>query len=159
MTTPPTAAALDELERKAFDDLDRTDWRKPLSDDGVDFVRRRVEAFWREPITPRLELERVPMTFVSALLARLDEAERQREWQPIETAPRDGTPVLTFWPTLYGLERHSVRAWRRGDWPSASEGWADAWMQIKPHDRPTHWMALPDPPALSAHPPAAGEVG
>ena len=88
-------------------------------------------------------------------------------WQPIETAPKDGTKILT-----YGLghgnevfshdanERpfpmYSVAYWRWHDSTEdvevepglfrkvpcrVLEGWATDWSY-----RPTHWMPLPEPP-------------
>jgi hypothetical protein len=64
-------------------------------------------------------------------------------WQPIETAPKDGTPILITRPTEWQCEEgwHVVR-------------WDDDWWQV--HDGkfdcplrgpdPTHWMPLPVPP-------------
>lgn len=56
------------------------------------------------------------------------------EWQPIETAPKDGTPVLVataFWV-------------RDAYWSHAFEGWYSNHSAVPP---PTHWMPLPPPPA------------
>lgn len=72
-------------------------------------------------------------------------ADRQKLW-PIETAPKDGTLILTYWPKLYGMEKVSLRSWQHGDWGQTKEGWADCWMQIKPNDASSHWMPLPEPP-------------
>ena len=58
-------------------------------------------------------------------------------WQPIETAPKDGTAALifskddAFGPVIVGWWENDDEAW-----------WG-------PHSyivRPTHWMPLPDPP-------------
>jgi hypothetical protein len=53
------------------------------------------------------------------------------DWQPIETAPRDGTSVLAVW--AYGA--HEVVRWC---------GWWDANGFTRPE--PTHWLPLPPPP-------------
>jgi hypothetical protein len=67
------------------------------------------------------------------------------QWQPIETAPRDGTEVLA-WGTLheYGEDdgeqpQHLVAVWIETGWYSPTLG----------HWEPTHWMHLPPPPELS----------
>jgi hypothetical protein len=58
--------------------------------------------------------------------AREEGRQEEREWQPIETAPRDGTRVLL---------------WDGG--PEAYIGYwsGDSWISY-----PSHWMPLPDPP-------------
>lgn len=78
--------------------------------------------------------------------------EREMQWQPIETAPKDGTHILiytvdhpgpvpardmparvtAFWYAPYG-EWHLVMAW----------GY-EAENQV--YGVPTHWQPLPDPP-------------
>ena len=61
------------------------------------------------------------------------------EWQPIETAPKDGTSALIFAP--FGI----VEAWFCGD--DGSYQWVcyDDKFQLDEHE-PTHWMPLPAPP-------------
>jgi len=62
------------------------------------------------------------------------------DWQPIATAPKDGTTVLLFAP----------------GWDSAKTGWTfgkDDWQDCPFHHHgypayePTHWMPLPAPPS------------
>lgn len=67
-------------------------------------------------------------------------------WQPIETAPKDGTRILAYQPL--GMW-HSARPWR-GErievvyWHQPANPKAEGlWV---PSHRPTHWMPLPDPP-------------
>ena len=59
------------------------------------------------------------------------------EWQPIETAPKDGGEVL-LWQEGWGV----IRGWYSGD--------DKTWYGPGAHDsepcRPTHWMPLPRPP-------------
>lgn len=58
-------------------------------------------------------------------------------WQPIESAPKDGTPILV-WPTPdYGNEfvRIGIDMWCN-----------DTWWLSRHNMRPTHWMPLPEPP-------------
>ena len=62
-------------------------------------------------------------------------------WQPIETAPKDGTLVLLsgfglpvwqgYWVGQVG--RHAINGWTRFN--SVDMEW-----------KPTHWMPLPEPP-------------
>ena len=59
------------------------------------------------------------------------------DWQPIETAPRDGTVVLVYAPGRDGLSAmQSTCAYH----PDA--GWC-----IDELRQPSHWMPLPAPPA------------
>lgn len=60
------------------------------------------------------------------------------EWQPIETAPRDGMPILG-----YKNGNMATVRWLWGDWSLCIPGGyaeEDDW-------NPTHWMPLPEPPA------------
>lgn len=61
------------------------------------------------------------------------------EWQPIETAPKDGTPVILL------REGKSVVAYWGGQYGSR---WCmDEWIAAYGLDQhPTHWLPLPDPP-------------
>lgn len=65
-------------------------------------------------------------------------AERaKRTWQPIETAPKDGTMVLACWA---GSGIHPIVS----RWLKNSERWTHPFN--KPVNPPTHWMPLPEPP-------------
>lgn len=56
------------------------------------------------------------------------------EWQPIATAPKDGTSVL-----LWSRNGYDVAVWsgRIGEWTTGQLFYAP---------EPTHWMPLPSPP-------------
>jgi hypothetical protein len=71
------------------------------------------------------------------------------EWQPIETAPRDGTRILALVSEVGGhLTGRMFSVWHEGVTPSGfNHGWAvypgfggvdDNWF--------SHWMPLPEPP-------------
>lgn len=72
------------------------------------------------------------------------------DWQSIESAPKDGEPLLLYIPNLVfsGVEigfyddYGDGRFWRTGD---SMIGWRlngnQAW-----EGQPTHWMPLPNPP-------------
>lgn len=69
------------------------------------------------------------------------------EWQPIETAPKDGTPYLA-------VEMAGGKAidWAVCSWHVTSKG--RKWMNVlgsaghdcEPTIDPTHWTPLPEPP-------------
>tara|TARA_Y100000310_G_C20458102_1_gene704018 strand:- start:281 stop:538 length:258 start_codon:yes stop_codon:yes gene_type:complete len=84
------------------------------------------------------------------------------KWQPIKTAPKDGTAVLihrNIWPgtksgfseSCKGHNTYVAEWW--GDPPNNLEGcWMCFMDTIEDPDcpiKPTHWMPLPDPPAVS----------
>jgi len=64
------------------------------------------------------------------------------EWQPIETAPKDGRRILVYaetWPEI------AVAEWR--DKGITLEGWRlHPFNDIDPEPL-THWMPLPEPPS------------
>jgi len=59
------------------------------------------------------------------------------EWQPIESAPRDGTRVLAF-PIRWDRTSAAVMYFKKPfGFVSAPGDWAA---------HPTHWQPLPEPP-------------
>lgn len=69
------------------------------------------------------------------------------EWQPIETAPKDGTPVI--------ITRHDetwgwVLGWGEYFQQGKIVGWVSRGFREPPGElglaHPTHWMPLPEPP-------------
>ena len=71
--------------------------------------------------------------FANALLKlAASDAAAPSEWQPIESAPKNGTPILAY---EHGLEMRVV---------SRKDG---IWISYDGHDfAPSHWKPLPDPP-------------
>ena len=76
-------------------------------------------------------------------------------WQPIETAPRDGTEILMTngvnvssgqWFSEYGGTYDQEGA-PNGD--GCDDGWSDWSGGMQPD--PTHWMPLPPPPIEADH--------
>jgi hypothetical protein len=66
------------------------------------------------------------------------------EWQPIETAPKDGTHIILFWP--YVTDEGHVTS---GYWYLPGEGEIAGWHSWDVNGYatpPTHWMPLPAPP-------------
>jgi hypothetical protein len=81
----------------------------------------------------------------------IDQAGMVEEWQPLETAPRDGTTILTWDPLfLYQITSYNTyeaswadeddkmrHGWNQGDgYPTVFEG-------------PTYWIPLQKPPVLT----------
>ncbi len=79
----------------------------------------------------------------------------QPQWQPIETAPKDGTPVWLHRPDRIG--RGSRRTISKFDRDEFAKNPRPFWKSYYGglgvlHDRdnpPTHWMPLPKPPVAS----------
>jgi len=76
------------------------------------------------------------------LPALLDRIEAET-WQPIETAPKDGSWFLGYWPECYFEDRIIATQWH--DFGLGDPYWLDA-----PDNRdwtaPTHWRPLPAAP-------------
>lgn len=77
-------------------------------------------------------------------------------WQPIETAPKDGTEILVYvrgdslFPTAAAYKSARYFDKEYGDPDYMEEGWY--WAFGYPSDfhegtiEPTHWMPMPEPP-------------
>jgi hypothetical protein len=70
-----------------------------------------------------------------------------QEWQPIKTAPKDGTKFLGYWPSTSDWEGEDnsciVKTW------FSKHGWENPFEAAYPVDGPdcpTHWMPEPAPP-------------
>jgi hypothetical protein len=75
-----------------------------------------------------------------AMVGIVDLCERP-QWQPIETAPKDGSIIIVAAPAV-GAARWSHFREPAGYWEWFSGG----------RCRPTHWMPLPSPPEPGAGP-------
>ena len=64
------------------------------------------------------------------------------EWQPIDSAPKDGTQILTVTNGRGGRPYIAVTGWPVG-WTGK---WPTAYMALADGAEPTHWMPLPPPP-------------
>lgn len=148
-------ATLTAAEQRGFErgkaDVVRTDHTKALTQYIFDVTARSKKYPWQETekhlqavfdvrdAKARAEVER---NAAAALPAPL--TERAQQWQPIDTAPKDGTPIIAFFPQAMWEDtlRPSclVIIWETWDnWKiyQASEGGdLGDWV-------PTHWMPLP----------------
>lgn len=72
------------------------------------------------------------------------------EWQPIETAPRDGTNILIYVPRAAEAGDMATVHWHARGWHASDGAWVSTYGEVG-HDEwyasdPTHWMPLPPPP-------------
>lgn len=89
------------------------------------------------------------LVWLSNILNELHYLKRQYDWQPIETAPRDGTRILVLacgnvHICHWGMpEPHFVERGSENRWVTDSTGQWDHRDSIR---NVTHWMSLPEPP-------------
>jgi len=75
---------------------------------------------------------------ISALSAQVQDV---AGWQPIETAPKDGTRLLLMWEPFSGMSEHV----ELGKW-NVRNGWVNTYGHAF-SGSPTHFMPLPAAPA------------
>jgi hypothetical protein len=84
------------------------------------------------------------------------------DWQPIETAPKDGNKIILYYRNRHNFGRTVMGCWVTDEqanetdtdgvgleagWYEQIDNWDD-YAQIAIHEgEPTHWMPLPKPPA------------
>jgi hypothetical protein len=84
----------------------------------------------RERIPPEIALQRI-----------FDAASEDRDWQTIDTAPKDGTRVILSWggKSINGFyldNSHTATPWA---------GWRVESMVAQPTGKPTYWQPYPPP--------------
>lgn len=77
------------------------------------------------------------------------------EWQPIETAPRDGSQILVYRPQAHLTNDPQVKVCRsvqhdKGCWEKTVPPGMDSTNFTDGYCKPTHWMPLPQPPKEQA---------
>ena len=87
--------------------------------------------------------EEMPSLAIREVLERLVKAEREKAWQPIETAPKDGSLVLTWGDAR---AQYAVSYWDEDD-----KEWYTDFREKGNISQvyATHWMPLPSAPALA----------
>ena len=99
------------------------------------------------------EVERLSAAHIKACQANADSQaelakaeQRVAEWQPISTAPKDGTVFLGYklgqFRECYKVPRDDCDMWCFGGTSGADD--------LFPNIKPTHWMPLPKAPANGA---------
>ena len=66
------------------------------------------------------------------------------EWQPIETAPKDGRQILATWKQTWDDLCPHIEVCERGAYGS----WLYTYDGDAPCAPPSHWMPLPEPPQV-----------
>ena len=95
-------------------------------------VRELMDKFGSDEIVTFGQLRR--------LISALPDATPQAQWQPISTAPKDGTDIL-----LRG-GKNSGRWIRTAYWAKRTEHWCVDMVGGQSFTEPTHWMPLPPAP-------------
>ena len=76
---------------------------------------------------------------IDRLTAEIERLRAASQWQPIETAPKDGTKVLVWRP--YEDKDHEAHC--------GVDRWSDvsgSWWNSRRYQQPTQWQPLPSPP-------------
>lgn len=82
--------------------------------------------------------------FIPAMRKMLPVINPPPEWQPIETAPKDGTNILIAYRDGYFGDMVVTKA----AWDEDKEKWDKLFSNEYIKDIPTHWMPLPKPPTV-----------
>lgn len=71
-------------------------------------------------------------------------------WRPIDSAPKDGTAFLAFCPDGEDCQGEPMtQAVLKWDPDKGDRGlWVGFYRGFRYHAEPTHWMPLPDSPAV-----------
>lgn len=77
------------------------------------------------------------------------------EWQPISTAPKDGTMILLYRPNAYEWGKVTPGKWNEQKYSKKPNPYWEIWLKIGGISEarewiPTHWMQLPPPPKEEA---------
>lgn len=109
------------------------------------------------------DTSREPNAQQMAELSALIERHLANQWQPIETAPRDGTRILVYvpdsenvlsvyWDAEFTFRYDEAKASVDEKYAGEHDGaWTDDAVESFAYEEkasysPTHWMPLPDPP-------------
>ncbi len=134
----------DYLEKNADAIQSLTAQVESLESQLADAHVQRVEAEQRTVIVGR-DLAAQVESLTTALREDRATGRAEEEWQPIETAPKDGTHILVWRPDE-GDRKHKAHAgicyWRK-----------NCWYTSRRYQQPTHWKPLPAPPGSLSSPP------
>lgn len=112
------------------------------------------------PITHRYLMKKTKSELAYMYLAALKGLQTERGWQPIETAPKDGSDILVYdsedKQTVMVFYGDSASGFGRRYGKAAmafcvSGSFNDSMGGFDTVDAPTHWMPLPEPPEGDNH--------
>ena len=143
---------------KKMRDIDLIDFRDEDEDEHVAELVNKVESIVTMAVAKEIESRKAAQLENADLKERLARsgieqrravaAEREEcGWQPIETAPKDGTQILAYIHIDDG--DIGVMKWMDFGQGLALWVWSDELMgEVDPDPyQPTHWMPLPPPPS------------
>ena len=107
-----------------------------MTNDKVREALEKIKSCHERNINHQTEkLDDIPL-----LINRALEALASDQWQPIETAPKDGRGILVYRPEggTNIIPKVSIDYW--------SEEYGNVWAKSNENTQPTHWMTLPNPP-------------
>jgi hypothetical protein len=108
---------------------------------------RVIEGRERDPLVMDIHWA---LDALEAEVARLTQEQESRGWRPIETAPKDGSAVLVYFPDIGVCEvLWSTQVFEDGFWSVSDNKFEDRPLRGWSTE-PTHWMPVPDPPAALA---------
>jgi hypothetical protein len=82
------------------------------------------------------KIQRALLQFATQIESQIRPQSAVQGWQPIETAPKDGIPIILGWPKMA----------LGGYWAEWRGTWTTAHGEYVGENEPTHWMPLPDAP-------------
>ena len=88
---------------------------------------------------PALDWDLIPPEIQACWVAVAAACQQREDWQPIETAPKDKTPVMVF-DKNHDNGKMAVAVWENDEHYIIEE------QSIPIGIFPTHWMPLPEPP-------------
>lgn len=113
----------------------------------LDVVDPLNKGITKADVIAKVDALNAPSPFDRPAASRPDE--RTRAWQPIASAPKDGTKILVGAAHRTGQWLPEVVMWL----DDPSDGDARWWPWSFPEQQPTHWMPLPAAPIAAASTP------
>jgi hypothetical protein len=106
------------------------------SEDDEKLLRANLLKCYTKTLALAFRISKEHYRYLAEQIIALRKSAKRREWQPISTAPKDGTRIMLW---LSGPIRSPKAVFGKGHsgfWITEGSGPAN----------PTHWMPLPEPP-------------